>query len=253
MTGAIIGDIAGSIYEFHNTRDYNFPLFSEGVSYTDDTICTVAVADAILNGKTYKDSVLEWCGKYPHPMGCYGGGFSKWLRSPDHEPYNSFGNGSAMRVSPVAYAFPTMEKVLEEAGKTAAITHNHKEGIKGANAVAGVIFALRESPSVDTVLDVGNTYYPDFQKREYCHGFNETCQGTVPLCLKLVLDCTSFEDAVRKAVSWGGDSDTIGAIVGSLAEPLFGIPEGLEKKALSLLPEDMLSVVKAFKEKYPVR
>lgn len=130
MLGAIIGDIVGSKYEFNNTLDYDFEMFAEGSDFTDDSICTVAVADAILKGKTYKDSLLEWCRRYPSPKGSYGGRFSMWIHSDNPQPYGSFGNGSAMRVSPVAWLFDDLEKVIEEAAETAAPTHNHPEGIK---------------------------------------------------------------------------------------------------------------------------
>ena len=130
MLGAMIGDIAGSKYEFNNTFDYDFEMFGEGCDFTDDTICTVAIADAILNGRSYQESLLDWCRRYPSPKGAYGGRFAGWIRSLDPQPYNSFGNGSAMRVSPVAWLFDDLSQILEEAEKTALPTHNHPEGIK---------------------------------------------------------------------------------------------------------------------------
>lgn len=145
MLGAIIGDIAGSKYEFNNTFDYDFEMFGEGCDFTDDTICTVAIADAILNGRNYQESLLDWCRRYPSPKGAYGGRFAGWIRSLDPQPYNSFGNGSAMRVSPVAWLFDDLSQVLEEAEKTAFPTHNHPEGIKGAKAVAHAIWHFRKS------------------------------------------------------------------------------------------------------------
>lgn len=251
MIGAIIGDIVGSVYEFNNIFDYDFPLFCDEGSYTDDTICTVAVADAILTGKNYRDSLLEWCHKYPSPMGCYGGSFSQWLTSDNPRPYNSFGNGSAMRVSPVGWAFGLEEKVLEEAKKTAVPTHNHPEGVKGAQAVAHLIYVLRKGESEEVLRQIARLYYPDFESSYFVKGrFDETCMGTVPLALQIFFSSTSFEDAVRRAVAFGGDSDTLGAIVGSLAEAGFGIPEDILKKGLSYLPEDMLAVVERFCERY---
>jgi len=250
MFGAIIGDIAGSRYEFANTRDYNFEMFSEGNDFTDDTICTIAVADCVLQGWRYDALLLEWCRKYPHPMGGYGLKFNNWIHSRNLAPYGSFGNGSAMRVSPVAWGFDTKEEVLEHAELSAEITHNHPEGIKGAQAVAAVIFALRSNPSAETIRNVGGEFYPDFWKAEYTHEFNETCQGTVPLCLKLAMESTSFEDAIRRAVSWGGDSDTIGAIVGSIAEAMYEVPEKLKIEAILKLPNDMLKILEAFEQKY---
>ena len=145
MLGAMIGDIAGSKYEFNNTFDYDFEMFGEGCDFTDDTICTVAIADAILNGRSYQESLLDWCRRYPYPKGAYGGRFAGWIRSLDPQPYNSFGNGSAMRVSPVAWLFDDLSQVLEEAEKTALPTHNHPEGIKGAKAVAHAIWHFRKS------------------------------------------------------------------------------------------------------------
>ena len=145
MLGAIIGDIAGSKYEFNNTFDYDFEMFGEGCDFTDDTICTVAIADAILNGRNYQESLLDWCRRYPSPKGAYGGRFARWICSLNPQPYNSFGNGSAMRVSPVAWLFDDLSQVLEEAEKTALPTHNHPEGIKGAKAVAHAIWYFRKS------------------------------------------------------------------------------------------------------------
>ena len=143
MLGAIIGDIVGSRFEFNNTSDFNFELFGEGCDFTDDTICTIAVADAILSKKSYKDAMLEWCRKYPNPKGAYGGSFARWIRSLYPQPYDSFGNGSAMRVSAVGWLFSNEEEVLEQAEKSAEITHNHPEGIKGAQAVALAVYLGR--------------------------------------------------------------------------------------------------------------
>ena len=145
MLGAIIGDIAGSKYEFNNTFDYDFEMFGEGCDFTDDTICTVAIADAILNGRNYQESLLDWCRRYPSPKGAYGGRFAAWICSLNPQPYNIFGNGSAMRVSPVAWLFDDLSQVWEEAEKTALPTHNHPEGIKGAKAVAQAIWYFRKS------------------------------------------------------------------------------------------------------------
>lgn len=243
MLGAIIGDIVGSRFEFNNTDNYNFELFTEESTFTDDTICTIAIADAITNGKSYKNGLLEWCRKYPHPKGAYGGSFSRWIASSDPQPYNSFGNGSAMRVSPVAWAFNDLSKVLEEAEKTASVTHNHPEGIKGAVAVAHAIFHLRTTHDLPGLEREMNRYYPRFMLGNYFTGvFDETCQGTVPLCLKIVRVSTSFEDAIRRAISWGGDSDTIGAIVGSMAEAQWDIPNNMRQEAFNKLPVDMLNM-----------
>ena len=273
MLGAIIGDIAGSKYEFNNTFDYDFEMFGEGCDFTDDTICTVAIADAILNGRSYQESLLDWCRRYPSPKGAYGGRFAGWIRSLDPQPYNSFGNGSAMRVSPVAWLFDDLSQILEEAEKTALPTHNHPEGIKGAKAVAHAIWHFRksrfseeskdseneetkglknenakaskdENETIQGFMSIARSYYEDFGTRVYPKGkFDETCMDAVPLSFYLLSQASSFEDAIRLAISHGGDSDTIGAIVGSIAEARFGIPQEMKEKAISYLPDDMKEVL----------
>jgi ADP-ribosyl-[dinitrogen reductase] hydrolase len=278
MLGAIIGDIAGSKYEFNNTFDYDFEMFGEGCDFTDDTICTVAIADAILNGRSYQESLLDWCRRYPSPKGAYGGRFAGWIHSLDPQPYNSFGNGSAMRVSPVAWLFDNLSQILEEAEKTALPTHNHPEGIKGAKAVAHAIWHFRksrfsekskdseneetkglknenakaskdENETIQGFMSIARSYYEDFDTRVYPKGkFDETCMDAVPLSFYLLSQASSFEDAIRLAISHGGDSDTIGAIVGSIAEARFGIPQEMKEKALSYLPDDMKDIWKQFAE-----
>ena len=272
MLGAMIGDIAGSKYEFNNTFDYDFEMFGEGCDFTDDTICTVAIADAILNGRSYQESLLDWCRRYPSPKGAYGGRFAGWIRSLNPQPYNSFGNGSAMRVSPVAWLFDDLPQVLEEAEKTALPTHNHPEGIKGAKAVAHAIWHFRKSrfseeskeredekskeygkehdaEAMKIFKDIARSYYDDFDTRDYPKGkFDETCMDAVPLSFYLLSKASSFEDAIRLAISHGGDSDTIGAIVGSIAEARFGIPQDIKEKAISYLTDDMKDVLKQFAE-----
>jgi ADP-ribosyl-[dinitrogen reductase] hydrolase len=275
MLGAMIGDIAGSKYEFNNTFDYDFEMFGEGCDFTDDTICTVAIADAILNGRSYQESLLDWCRRYPSPKGAYGGRFVRWICSLNPQPYNSFGNGSAMRVSPVAWLFDDLSQVLEEAEKTALPTHNHPEGIKGAKAVAHAIWYFRksrfsegskdseneetkglknenakdENETIQGFMSIARSYYEDFDTRVYPKGkFDETCMDAVPLSFYLLSQVSSFEDAIRLAISHGGDSDTIGAIVGSIAEARFGIPQEMKEKALSYLPDDMKDIWKQFAE-----
>ena len=283
MLGAIIGDIAGSKYEFNNTFDYDFEMFGGGCDFTDDTICTVAVADAILNGRSYQESLLDWCRRYPSPKGAYGGRFAGWIHSLDPQPYNSFGNGSAMRVSSVAWLFDDLSQVLEEAEKTALPTHNHPEGIKGAKAVAHAIWHFRksrfseeskdseneetkglknenakaskdENETIQGFMSIARSYYEDFDTRVYPKGkFDETCMDAVPLSFYLLSQASSFEDAIRLAISHGGDSDTIGAIVGSIAEARFGIPQEMKEKALSYLPDDMKDIWKQFAEKSQIK
>ena len=279
----MIGDIAGSKYEFNNTFDYDFEMFGEGCDFTDDTICTVAIADAILNGRSYQESLLDWCRRYPSPKGAYGGRFAGWIRSLDPQPYNSFGNGSAMRVSPVAWLFDDLSQVLEEAEKTALPTHNHPEGIKGAKAVAHAIWHFRksrfseeskdseneetkglknenakaskdENETIQGFMSIARSYYEDFDTRVYPKGkFDETCMDAVPLSFYLLSQASSFEDAIRLAISHGGDSDTIGAIVGSIAEARFGIPQEMKEKALSYLPDDMKDIWKQFAGKCEIK
>lgn len=253
MLGAIIGDIVGSKYEFNNTFDYNFEMFGEGSDFTDDTICTVAVASAILDGRDYGESLHEWCRRYPSPKGAYGGRFAAWVRSDNPQPYNSFGNGSAMRVSPVAWLFDDLQIVLEEAEKTALPTHNHPEGIKGAKAVAHAIWHFRKSKKAEALkdfMDIARSYYEDFDTRTYPEGvFDETCMDAVPLSFSIIALASSFEDALRLAISHGGDSDTIGAIVGSIAEARFGIPLAIRTKVMPFLPDDMRGIYVRFTEK----
>ena len=283
MLGAMIGDIVGSKYEFNNTFDYNFEMFGEGCDFTDDTICTVAIADAILNGRSYQESLQDWCRRYPSPKGAYGGRFAAWIRSLEPQPYNSFGNGSAMRVSPVAWLFDDLSQVLEEAEKTALPTHNHPEGIKGAKAVAHAIWYFRkskfsekykdseneetkglknenakaskdENETIQGFMSIASSYYEDFDTRVYPKGkFDETCMDAVPLSFNLLSQASSFEDAIRLAISHGGDSDTIGAIVGSIAEARFGIPQEMKEKALSYLPDNMKDIWKQFAEKSQIK
>ena len=283
MLGAMFGDIVGSKYEFNNTFDYDFEMFGEGCDFTDDTICTVAIADAILNGRSYQESLLDWCRRYPSPKGAYGGRFAGWIHSLDPQPYNSFGNGSAMRVSPVAWLFDDLSQVLEEAEKTALPTHNHPEGIKGAKAVAHAIWhflksrfsekskdseneetkglknenakaSKDENETIQGFMSIARSYYEDFDTRVYPKGkFDETCMDAVPLSFYLLSQASSFEDAIRLAISHGGDSDTIGAIVGSIAEARFGIPQEMKEKALSYLPDDMKDIWKQFAGKCEIK
>ena len=254
MLGAIIGDIVGSRWEFNPTNDYDFEWLSKENGFTDDTICTVAVADALLHGRDFGESIHDWCNRYPHPMGGYGGRFAQWVRSENPLPYNSFGNGSAMRVSPVAHWFDTLDEVLDAAAATAIPSHNHDEGIKGAQTVAMAIFrALQyghEAPLyINNILEeclLFSGYDLDIRRVDVVNRFDETCQGTVPVALWIISDSTSFEDAVRKAVSLGADADTLGAIVGSISEAIWGIPKEMKLQALEYLPSDMKEVVTRF-------
>ncbi len=258
MLGAIIGDIVGSRFEFNNTNRTDFELFTDECSFTDDTICTVAIADAILRSVSFEQSLLEWCRKYPNPKGAYGGSFGRWVHSLHPEPYNSFGNGSAMRVSPCGYLRET-HNVLKYARESAECTHNHPEGIKGAECVARCIeMALwsrrHQKNGKRSVEEVAEIYGYNTQQTtdeiRRANTFNETCQVTVPQAIVCFLESTDFENAIRLAVSIGGDSDTIAAITGSIAEAYYGIPQHIQDKAWVYLPTEMQDVITQFKQKY---
>ncbi len=248
MIGAIIGDIVGSRFEFNNAKTTDFKLFTSECSFTDDTICTVAIADAILTGKSYRDSVHDWCRKYPHPMGSYGGSFARWVASDNPQPYNSFGNGSAMRVSPVGLYFDNeFGDVLNEAKKTAEITHDHPEGIKGAQVTAMCVWMMRKGYTKADMKSYVESEYGALPKfNPFSNPFDETCMNAVPVSVSCVLNSTCFEEAIRNAIIVGGDSDTIGAIVGGIAEAMYGVPAYLKDVALSYLPDDMCKVVERF-------
>lgn len=242
MLGAIIGDIVGSIYEWNNHRSKDFPLFGLGADYTDDSVLTVAVADALLNGHPPAKSLHLWACR--HPKRGYGGGFARWLRTWELAPYNSWGNGAAMRVSPAALLANTLDEALALAVKVTEVTHNHPEGLKGAKATAHAIFLARFGADADEIrrtiaqaygYDMGRTV--DTIRPNY--RFNESCQGTVPEALICALEATSFEDAIRNAISIGGDSDTVAAIAGPLAEALYGIPDEIAQTAMEMIPDDM--------------
>lgn len=228
-------------------------MFGEDSDFTDDTICTIAVADAILNDVDYQTSMRKWCRKFPHPKGEYGSYFLNWVMRPDPYPYNSFGNVSAMRVSPVAWLFETEEKVRIEAEKSAEITHNHPEGIKGAIAIAVAIFRMRTAKDKSTVIfeNVAKEFYGDdvFSNLPPKGFFDVTCQGCVPLALYIASIASDFEDAIRLAVAYGGDSDTVGAIVGSLAESLYSVPDDMKNVAINYLPMEMQEVYNQFEMK----
>ena len=248
MIGAVIGDIVGSVYEFDNIKSKDFPLFSEESTFTDDTVCTIAVAESILDGSDVATSLRKWCLKYWTMS--YGNAFRKWLLSDDPMPYNSWGNGAAMRVSPCAFLSPTLEYTRQLAIQATEVTHNHPEGIKGALATADAIWLLsgsmneiqvREHISTAYGYDMGRTV--DSIRPTYV--FNESCQETVPEAIICALEGEDFEDVIRNAISIGGDSDTVGAIAGAIGEMRFDIdiPEDLCREALSRLPDDLRQVV----------
>ena len=261
MIGAIIGDIVGSRWEFDPTNDYNFEWLSDENGFTDDTICTVAVADALLKGRDYGESIHDWCRRYPHPMGGYGGRFAQWVQSDNPQPYNSFGNGAAMRVSPVAHWYENIDEMLDAAAATALPSHNHDEGIKGAQTVALAIFKalsyhrFQEAPMhIDEILQECvefSGFDINMPNSAVLNRFDETCQGTVPVALKIISMATCFEDAVRLAVCLGADADTLGAIVGSIAEAIWGIPSNMRRTFEKLIPKDMQMVLHHFRLERP--
>jgi ADP-ribosylglycohydrolase len=250
MLGAIAGDIIGSSYEWHNTKSYDFDLFTPISSPTDDSVLTIAVADCILHGKEYAKTFKEYGRRYPRAG--YGGMFVQWLGSNDLAPYNSFGNGSAMRVSPVGFAFDTLEEVLLEAEKSAIVTHNHSEGIKGAQAVATSIFLARSGHSKKDIHNyVEKTFGYNLEQTldeiRPTYEFNETCQGSVPQAIIAFLESSNYEDAIRKAISLGGDSDTIGCMTGGIAQAYYkNIPGYIVEKVRGLLEDEFLEIIDEF-------
>ena len=257
MYGAILGDVIGSPYEFRNIKTKEFPLFSRSSRFTDDTAMTVAVAEALLDaqGKGREErreavvrSLQKWGRRYPDAG--YGGRFFGWLYADDPRPYNSWGNGSAMRVSSAGWLFDTLEETREAAADTACVTHNHPEGIKGAECTAAVIWLARHGSTKAEIREyVEKEFYP---LDTTCDGirpwyrFDVSCQGTLPPAVTAFLEGNDFEDVVRTAVSLGGDSDTLACIAGAMAEAFYGVPDRLITECRARLPEDMLQVVDRF-------
>ena len=254
IIGSIAGDIIGSVYEFNNSRKIDFELFSPGCTYTDDSVLTFAVADCILNGKDYSKTIWEYGNKYPGRG--YGGRFHFWLHTDMREPYNSFGNGSAMRVSPVGFAYDNLDDVLAAAKESADVSHNHPEGIKGAQSVAAAIFLARAGSSKQVIKDyIASSFGYDLNRTtdEIRPGyqFNETCQGSVPESIIAFLESTDYESAIRLAISIGGDSDTIACITGGIAAAFYKeIPDEIIKFAYSKLPSEFIELLKEFDKKY---
>lgn len=263
LWGAIAGDVVGSIYEFCPTKDYQFPLIDKAMEYTDDSIITIAVADWILSDPHLTRSGLTkkmrfWGNKYPHPMGAYGPMFAQWLSYEGMRAYNSCGNGSAMRVSPVGFAFDTLQETLRVAQVSAEVTHNHPEGIKGAQATAAAIFMARTGQSkqdIKTYLERNFGYDLSYSTDDIrdTYSFDGTCQGTVPQSIVAFLQSTNYEDAIRLTVSLGGDADTMGAITGAIAAAYYKeMPSDLLQYASNILPADLRAVVDAFGERVMV-
>ena len=254
MIGAIAGDIIGSIYEFNQIKTKDFPLSSEGCRFTDDTVLTVAVANTILSGDSYLESIKSIGQQYPNAG--YGNRFICWLSSYKSKPYNSWGNGSAMRVSPVGFAYDTQEEVLRQAKKSAEITHNHPEGIKGAQATALAIFLARTGSGKEDIRSritrmSGYNLDRTVDDIRPSYQFNESCQETVPEAIVAFLDSDSYEDAIRNAVSLGGDSDTLACITGGIAEAFYGgVPDEITTRVKEILAPDLLYITERFLKKY---
>ena len=254
MIGAIAGDIIGSVYEASPIKTKDFTLFHRHCRFTDDSVLTVAVAQAILTDGDYRRWLWEIGRRHPHAG--YGGSFINWLFSSDPQPYNSWGNGAAMRVSPVGFAFDGIDDVLAEAARTAEISHNHPEGIKGAQAAALAVFLARTTRDKGVVRqEVADRFGYDLDRSvdgiRPSYGFNISCRKTVPEAVIAFLDSDSYEDAVRNAISLGGDSDTLACITGSIAEALYGPPSPeIINRVKSCLAPDLWSITAEFCSKY---
>lgn len=255
MIGAIIGDIAGSRFEFNRTNRIDFELFTPQCDFTDDTICTVAIADAIMNrNNDFRGALLYWCNKYAKPMGGFGGRFLQWLSNP--VPYNSMGNGAAMRVSPCAWLYDDMSDVMNAAKAQSDVSHNHPEGVRGAQCVAQAIFAARtkrhnwDNQQISENVLLMNGYSAKCTISKYRNKFYETMTETIPVAFWSFAGASDYESSIRRAIAIGGDADTLGAITGSIAEAYWGVPRKLYNAAMDYLPDDMKTIVEQFYSHY---
>jgi len=254
MWGVIVGDVVGSIYEWNPTKRTDFPLFHPLSRFTDDTVLTVATAHAILTDGDYATAYRAFARR--HPRAGYGKRFHEWMSGDDPRPYNSWGNGSAMRVAPVGLAFDDVEMVLREAGRSAAVTHDHPEGIKGAQAVALAVFLARTGRSKDEIRDeVTARFDYDLNRRvediRPTYSFDVSSGGSVPEAIVTFLDSSDFENAIRLAISLGGDSDTQAAIAGGIAHAFYrDLPQHLASEVRQRVPDDLLQIVDEFSRRY---
>ena len=255
MIGAIAGDMIGSVYEACPIKTSEFPLFRHDSTFTDDTVLTLAIAYSILRNLPHAEALRSFGRAYQRAG--YGAGFVRWLLAEDAGPYNSWGNGSAMRVSPVGFAFDSEQEVLRQAENSAKVTHNHPEGVKGAQATALAVFLARTGETKDTIKEqTARRFEYDLDRtleeiRPY-YTFDVSCQGTVPEAVIAFLESTDFEDAVRKAVSLGGDSDTLACITGAIAQAYYKhIPAEIITQVRRRLPEELLNIVDEFQATYP--
>ncbi|HUK42605.1 MAG TPA: ADP-ribosylglycohydrolase family protein [Candidatus Acidoferrales bacterium] len=253
MIGAIAGDIIGSVYEWNNIKTKHFDLFSPNCCFTDDTVLTVALAESILTHIDYVSLMKAYYRRYPGAG--YGGFFHQWAQAHDSRPYNSWGNGAAMRISSVGFAFNTLDEVLLRAAEYTAVTHNHKEGIRGAQATAAAIFLARTGKNrAEIKLHTAENFHYDLSRSvdeiRPTYRFNESCQGTVPQAIVCFLESTSFEDAIRNAISLGGDSDTLACITGGIAQAYYGVPTAIVDRVMSILDQDLRSITARFMSTY---
>lgn len=254
MIGAIAGDMAGSIYERNSIKHKDFQLFTKGCYFTDDTVLTVALADTIMTGKPYEKNMRRFYSLYPDAG--YGGSFQAWARDPYMGPYNSWGNGGAMRASPVGFAFDSLETVLEKAAEFSALTHNHPEGVKGGQAVAASVFLARQGRTRKEIQKyVSETFDYDLSRHvdeiRPGYGFDVSAQGSVPQAVRAFLDSEDYEDALRTAISLGGDSDTQACIAGGIAQAFYhGVPEHIQVKVYGILDDRLASIVREFMDRY---
>jgi len=253
MLGAIVGDIVGSIYEHAHHRSKEFPLFKDDSRFTDDSVLTCATAAVLFAGCDYSDLYRKLGLQYPGAG--YGARFMHWLMDDSMGPYDSYGNGSAMRVSPVGWAFDNEEAVLAAAEASAEVTHNHPEGIKGAQTTALAIFRARNGQSQEDIAsEMAERFGYDISipvdELRDTYKYNESCQGTVPEAIRCYMEASDFEDAIRNAISIGGDSDTLAAITGSIAEATFGVPSDIAEEAISRLDKPLTAILVRFRDKY---
>lgn len=252
IIGAVIGDVIGSVYEWNNIKTTDFNLFNPRCDFTDDTVLTIAVADCLINRKAFSRTIWEYGRKYQSRG--YGGIFRNWLQSNELKPYGSFGNGSAMRVSSVGFAFNDIETMLNVAKQTAEVTHNHPEGIKGAQATAAAIFLARQGKSKQEIreyISLTFKYNLNFTLDQIrpSYKFDVTCQGSVPQAIVAFLESTDYENAIRLAISTGGDSDTIACITGGIASAYYkNIPKKIMDFVLDKLPEEYIEILNKFDE-----
>jgi len=253
IIGAIIGDVVGSFYEFYNCKSTDIALFTSGTTFTDDTVMTIAVADWLLSGVPLDKTMPDWGTEYPNRG--YGGMFYEWLfYSKNKEPYNSFGNGAGMRVSPCGYFAGSLNEALELAKQSAEVTHNHPEGIKGAQAIASAIFLARQHKPKNEIREyIEKTFGYDLHRScdeiRPAYRFNETCQGSCPEAVIAFLDSHDYESAIRLAISLGGDSDTIACMAGGIAAAYYGIPAWMVKYVVTeYLPQNIRDIIRLFDE-----